>query len=539
MARAWEFRADEDASMTVTLPPRDEIAAYHLFDEPRLIGGLVERAVYTDDERRRIAELAGRLARAARANRDKHGGIDAFMHEYGLTSEEGIILMCLAEALLRIPDKDTADALIAEKIGGGQWDKHLGASDSLFVNASTFGLMLTGRVVKLGSDKGTGPTSVMKRLSRARASPSSARRCARPCASWPTISCSAAPSRRPCGAPLRWRRAATCSPTTCWASGPAPRPTRSRYFERYMEAIEAVGKAAPPFSGHAQALTGRPSVSIKLSALHPRFDPGKEERLDRELLPRLIELCSAARRHGLCLTVDAEEQDRLDLTLGLFGQAFMDPAARRLAGSRHRRAGLRQARDSRAALAAATVRAGQAPHPRAPRQGRLLGQRDQVGAGAGPRRLPGLHPQDPHRRVLSRLHQADAGRPGARCSRSSPPTTPIRSPRPASPPAAVAFELQRLHGMGEALYDELIGARPHQRQLPHLCAGRPPRRPRLLPRAPPARERRQHLLRQPPGRRSDPSRRDPARPRAGRRARARQAGAPAAAADATSSRPSA
>ena len=164
MSRAWEFRADEDASMTVTLPPRDEIAAYHLFDEPRLVGGLVERAVYTDDERRRIAELAGRLARAARANRDKHGGIDAFMHEYGLTSEEGIILMCLAEALLRIPDKDTADALIAEKIGGGQWDKHLGASDSLFVNASTFGLMLTGRVVKLGADKGPGPTSVLKRL---------------------------------------------------------------------------------------------------------------------------------------------------------------------------------------------------------------------------------------------------------------------------------------------------------------------------------------------------------------------------------------
>ena len=96
-------------------------------DETRLVGGLVERAIFTADERRRIADLAARLVRAARANRDKHGGIDAFMHEYGLTSEEGIILMCLAEALLRIPDKDTADALIAEKIGGGRWEKHLGA----------------------------------------------------------------------------------------------------------------------------------------------------------------------------------------------------------------------------------------------------------------------------------------------------------------------------------------------------------------------------------------------------------------------------
>ena len=115
-------------------------------------------------ERQRVAELAARLVTAARANRHRHGGVDAFMHEYGLTSEEGIILMCLAEALLRIPDADTADALIAEKIGEGRWEKHLGASDSWFVNASTFGLMLTGRVVRLGEEKGTGPAATLKRL---------------------------------------------------------------------------------------------------------------------------------------------------------------------------------------------------------------------------------------------------------------------------------------------------------------------------------------------------------------------------------------
>ena len=146
------------------LPERDEIAAYHLIDEMRLVGGLVERAIFTATERNRIADRAARLVSAARANRHKHGGVDAFMHEYGLTSEEGIILMCLAEALLRIPDKDTADALIAEKIGGGRWEKHLGHSDSLFVNASTFGLMITGRVVRLGEAKGSGPAAVLKRL---------------------------------------------------------------------------------------------------------------------------------------------------------------------------------------------------------------------------------------------------------------------------------------------------------------------------------------------------------------------------------------
>src|SRR6266853_1598826 len=90
-------------------PPRDEIAAAFLSDETEAVAGLVGHATAAHAERPRIAELAGRLVRAARANRHKHGGVDAFMHEYGLTSEEGVILMCLAEALLRIPDADTAD----------------------------------------------------------------------------------------------------------------------------------------------------------------------------------------------------------------------------------------------------------------------------------------------------------------------------------------------------------------------------------------------------------------------------------------------
>ena len=164
MRPAWEARPVEDASPAPGLPARDEIAAYHLMDEMRLVGGLVERGHLHRDRAQSHRRLAARLVSAARANRHKHGGVDAFMHEYGLTSEEGIILMCLAEALLRIPDEDTADALIAEKIGGGRWEKHLGHSDSLFVNASTFGLMLTGRVVRLGEAKGAGPAAVLKRL---------------------------------------------------------------------------------------------------------------------------------------------------------------------------------------------------------------------------------------------------------------------------------------------------------------------------------------------------------------------------------------
>src|SRR5437016_5962604 len=160
MRRAEETRPTEESPKPQALPPRDVIAAHLLKDELELVSALVGHASFTGGERRRIAELAGRLVKAARANRLQHGGVDAFMHEYGLTSEEGIILMCLAEALLRIPDADTADALIAEKIGEGRWEKHLGAPDILFVNASTFGLMLTGRIVRLAEDKGAGPAGI-------------------------------------------------------------------------------------------------------------------------------------------------------------------------------------------------------------------------------------------------------------------------------------------------------------------------------------------------------------------------------------------
>jgi len=150
--------------MAQPLPPRDEIAAHHLIDETRLLDRLLERAVFSEDERRRSADVARRLVHSARASQEKHAGVDAFMREYGLSSEEGVILMCIAEALLRIPDSETADELIAEKIAGGDWQRHLGHSDSLFVNASTWALLLTGRVVKLRSASGANPLDAIKRL---------------------------------------------------------------------------------------------------------------------------------------------------------------------------------------------------------------------------------------------------------------------------------------------------------------------------------------------------------------------------------------
>ena len=317
----------ESTSAGRDLPSRDEIAAHYLIDEHRLAGALIERAVFTEDERRRATDYARRLVHAARANKGKHAGIDAFMHEYGLASDEGVILMCLAEALLRIPDSETADDFIADQISSGAWEKHLGASESLFVNASTWGLMLTGRIVKLRDAKGSNPLQSMKRLV-ARSGEPVIRQAVRHAVKLlgdqfvlgTTIQ----------GALLRAKQFEAKGYRFSYDMlGEAARCERDaeRYYQRYMDAIEAVGAAAGPFKdAHFEAIFARPSISVKLSALHPRFEPGKEKRLASELAPRLMTLARAARAKGLGLTIDAEEQDRLDLTAQLFGETLLNPA---------------------------------------------------------------------------------------------------------------------------------------------------------------------------------------------------------------------
>jgi RHH-type transcriptional regulator, proline utilization regulon repressor / proline dehydrogenase / delta 1-pyrroline-5-carboxylate dehydrogenase len=307
--------------------PRDEIAAYHLMDEARLVGGLSERAIYTAEERRRITALARRLVTNVRADQQTHGGLDAFLNEYGLTSEEGVILMCLAEALLRIPDAETADALIAEKIGGGEWDKHLGQSGSLFVNASTWGLMLTGRIVRVRDDEGASISSLFKRLVRSSGEPvirQALRQAMRVMGDQFVL-----------GIDIRaaLKRATPLTERGYLFSydmlGEAAQTTADadRYFERYRDALLAVGRfVGPPRNDHSTALMARPGLSVKLSAIHPRYEPGREEQLYAELVPRLVELSSLAREQGVTVTIDAEEQSVLDLSLGIFARVFEDPA---------------------------------------------------------------------------------------------------------------------------------------------------------------------------------------------------------------------
>jgi RHH-type transcriptional regulator, proline utilization regulon repressor / proline dehydrogenase / delta 1-pyrroline-5-carboxylate dehydrogenase len=253
------------------LPGREEIATYHLQDESRLVGGLIERAVYSEDERRRTAEVARKFVVAAREGRHKYTGIDAFMQEYGLTSEEGVILMCLAEALLRIPDKETADALIAEKIGSGQWGSHRGHSDSLFVNASTWGLMLTGQLVKLKDTKGGGVGTALKRMVLRSGEPviRQALRQAMKVMGDQFVLGSTIQEALSRARPLEAK--GNRFSYDMLGEGARTKADADHYYERYVNALEAVGKAAGPLtSTHADALMERPSLSVKLSAIHPR-----------------------------------------------------------------------------------------------------------------------------------------------------------------------------------------------------------------------------------------------------------------------------
>ena len=146
------------------LPSRAAIGEALLAEEGALVEALIAKARFGAEDRRNIETLALSLVKAAREGRAESGGVDSFLHEYGLSSEEGVLLLCLAEALLRIPDAPTADRLIAGTVGLGDWSRHLGHSNSLLVNASTWGLMLTGRILDWSERRQADPAGMVQRL---------------------------------------------------------------------------------------------------------------------------------------------------------------------------------------------------------------------------------------------------------------------------------------------------------------------------------------------------------------------------------------
>jgi RHH-type transcriptional regulator, proline utilization regulon repressor / proline dehydrogenase / delta 1-pyrroline-5-carboxylate dehydrogenase len=294
--------------------------------------------------------------------------------------------------------------------------------------------------------------------------------------------------------------------------------------QRYLEAYHAGIRAIAAADRKPESIFAADSISVKLSALFPRYEFAKRERVLKELTPRILELASTRARSGVGLTVDAEEADRLQISLELFERVFRDEALSGwdgfgLAVQSYLKRGLDACRWV-ISLAEETGAAS-----RAPGQGRLLGCRDQACPGKRSRQLPRVHAQGEQRRVLPGLR--------ARAARRARPVYPQFATHNAHSVASVIhyagdnrqFEFQRLHGMGEELYAEVIG-KEFEPALPGLRAGRQPRGPAALPGAPPAGERLEHLFRQPHRRRGGAHRGHRRRPGgAGGRARGRFASA--------------
>src|SRR5688572_12802710 len=423
----------------------------YLADEKSVVSELLALARLPEAEREAIRRDAAALVVAARSLREGKTGIESFLQQYGLASQEGVVLMCLAEALLRIPDADTADKLIADKIAVGQWSDYLGEADSLFVNASTWGLMLTGKLVRESELEVRDPVSFLRRLVARLGEPvvrtafrHAMRIMGRQFVMGRHIGEALARAAEEDG---RYRHTYDMLGESALTD-----PDALRYLESYRRAIEAVGDSVRAGSPPA----AWPSVSVKLSALHPRYEYGRQREVLDVLGPRLESLALAAKTAGIALTVDAEEAERLELALRLIDRLL---ESRALAGWD----GLGLAVQAYSKRAPDVIRYLQR---RADDAARVLNVRLVKGAywdseikRAQERGLPGYP-------VYTRKPNTDVAY--LACARILLEGTRRVYPQFATHNAHTAasiihlarangreFEFQRLHGMGEELYGEL------------------------------------------------------------------------------------
>jgi len=312
------------APFTAFAPPirpatalRDAITAAYSRDEAEALAPLIEAATLDDAMRAHVAATARDLVTTLRAQK-RGGGVEGLVQEYALSSQEGVALMCLAEALLRIPDDATRDALIRDKIADGDWGAHVGGGKSLFVNAATWGLVVTGKLVSSVDESGLG-AALTRLVARA---------------GEPVIRRGVDLAMRMMGEQFvtgetideALRRARTAEAKGFGYSydmlGEAATTAAdaTRYLADYERAIHAIGKASA-----GRGIYGGPGISIKLSALHPRYVRAQAARVMAELLPRVKALALLAKRYDIGFNIDAEEADRLELSLDLLESLALDP----------------------------------------------------------------------------------------------------------------------------------------------------------------------------------------------------------------------
>jgi RHH-type proline utilization regulon transcriptional repressor/proline dehydrogenase/delta 1-pyrroline-5-carboxylate dehydrogenase len=296
---------------------RRAITAAYRTPETVCVPRLVEAAALPDHIRKAAADTARKLIEALRA-KHKGTGVEGLVHEYSLSSQEGVALMCLAEALLRIPDTATRDALIRDKISEGDWKAHLGGGRSLFVNAATWGLVVTGKLTSTVADR-----SLSAALTRLIA------RCGEPVI------------RRGVDMAMRMMGEQFVTGETIDEALQRAKPLEQRgfrysydmlgeaattaedakrYYKDYEAAIHAIGKASD-----RRGIYEGPGISIKLSALHPRYVRAQSARVMDELLPKVKALALIAKSYDIGLNIDAEEADRLELSLDILEELCLDP----------------------------------------------------------------------------------------------------------------------------------------------------------------------------------------------------------------------
>lgn len=295
------------------------ISPHYAVDESSWLKELLELTEDSTGRNKEITAKATRLVERVRDSGEAVHMIDALLLQYSLDTREGVLLMCLAEALMRIPDPETAGALIRDKLSVAEWRKHLSQSDSLLVNASTWGLMITGKVVTLDLKEDGTPANIINRLVNKMGEPvirqavnRAMKVMGRHFVLGQTISEAMKNARKPRQQGYRYS-------FDMLGEAALTQEDAARYHRDYLKAIEQIGSEPRDDSA-------RPSISIKLSALHPRYEEAQRERVLNELYQSVLELVTAARVHHVALTMDAEEQDRHELFLQLFEKVYRSPA---------------------------------------------------------------------------------------------------------------------------------------------------------------------------------------------------------------------
>jgi RHH-type transcriptional regulator, proline utilization regulon repressor / proline dehydrogenase / delta 1-pyrroline-5-carboxylate dehydrogenase len=309
--------------MTMTDLTWKAIFEYYRVDETQRVQSLLEKKPYTQAGLTRIQALAKEWVLGVRRVRLKEGGLDAFMFQYDLSTQEGIALMCLAESLLRIPDKQTVDQLIKEKLSKGDWSSHMGKSHSSFVNAATWALMLTGKVIADPlvdtSKHDFNLTQSLKRLASKGGEPivrqaisSAMRILSKQFVMGRTID--EGLKRANEDEKKGYRYSYDMLGEAAYTKADA-----ARYYQSYEKAIQAIGayNQKGPIEG--------PGISVKLSALHPRFEYQKHEVLQNELIPKVKELAYQAKAANIGFCLDAEEASTLILLLDVMHALISDP----------------------------------------------------------------------------------------------------------------------------------------------------------------------------------------------------------------------